>query len=154
MAFSLKRLLGHFFGQKTVINYSYTDTPFRLFNQDLRAVGRYSWALPLLLRPIAKYGSGELDELYPSWPNIKALLVHSLLFFLQVSFALAIPAALVLPVWMAFTGFVLVALLNLALSFAFLNRLNNTYTSDEKYAKHLPEHAHEQWIYLNGIMVG
>jgi hypothetical protein len=35
-----------------------------------------------------------------------------------------------------------------------LNGSKETYTSDEKYAKARPEHAHEQWVFLNGVAVG
>ncbi|KAG4217905.1 hypothetical protein PC116_g33615 [Phytophthora cactorum] len=36
----------------------------------------------------------------------------------------------------------------------FLNGKTITFTSDPKYAPALEEHAHEQWIFLNGVAVG
>jgi hypothetical protein len=35
-----------------------------------------------------------------------------------------------------------------------LNGRETTFHSEEKYAKALPEHQHEQWIFLNGVAAG
>jgi hypothetical protein len=75
------------------------------------------------------------------------------LFILQLGFVLALPFAVILPVWMAGAGIAGFMTLNWLLC-KLLNGKKETYKSDEKYAKERPEHAHEQWVFLNGVAVG
>lgn len=98
-------------------------------------------------------GSGELDELYPSLKNIFCIVVHVILVVLQLAFILVLPMAIILPIWMAVLGFGGFMLLNWGLC-KLLNGRGITFHSDEKYAQARPEHAHEQWVFLNGVAVG
>ena len=50
-------------GGTAVINYCYTDMPWRLFVKDVYFFFVYIWALPWVLLPVRPCGSGELDEL-------------------------------------------------------------------------------------------
>ena len=66
---------------------------------------------------------------------------------------MALPALVVVPVWTAallIGGFFLVN----KLLYTLLNSKEAEYHSDPKYAPARPEHAHEQWIYINGVAAG
>ena len=134
-------------------SYAYTDMPWRLLASDIYYFFAYSWALPSLVLPVRPYGSAELDELFPSLPNLFCLLVHLVLALLQLSFLLLLPLALLCPLWAAAAAAAAFAVVNAALC-RLLNGPDDTYTSDDAYARHRPEHAHEQWVFINGVAVG
>lgn len=141
-------------GGKSVINYSYTDDPWRLMAYDIYQFFRLAWALPYILFPITPSDSGPLSELYPSFANLFCIAVHAVLCLLQLLFLLSLPLMVVLPVW---TSLLLVGGF-LILNHVFCLLLNGKgkieYHSDPALAAPLPEHAHEQWIFLNGVAVG
>jgi hypothetical protein len=140
-------------GGEAVINYAYTDFPWRLLAKDIYYFFVYLWALPWVLFPISTFESGELDELYPSRMNMFCIAVHLVLLICQVTYLVTLPLAIFFPAWMG---------ISVIVGFHFLNRLvcmllNGTgiiFHSDEKYAKPRPEHEHEQWIFLNGVSIG
>lgn len=140
-------------GEASVIDYSHTDFPWKLFVKDVYYFFVYIWALPWIVWPMYPFGSKEFDELYPTPRNLFCVLVHLVLAILQLAFILALPFSVVLPVWMAAAGIAGFMVLN-SLLCKLLNGSKDTYNSDEKYAKALPEHEHEQWIFLNGVAVG
>nr|CEG04689.1 unnamed protein product [Fusarium clavum] len=140
-------------GENSVIDYSHTDPPFKLLAKDIYYFFIYVWALPWVVWPIYPLATKGFDELYPSSQNIFCVVVHLVLIILQLGFILALPFAIVLPVWLAGTGIAGFMTLNWLLC-KLLNGKQETYTSEEKYAKELPEHAHEQWVFLNGVAVG
>ena len=140
-------------GGKSVINYSYTDDPWRLMAYDIYQFFRLAWALPYILFPITPTDSGPLSELHPSFANIFCIVVHAVLCLLQVLFLLSLPLMVILPVW---TSLLLIGGF-LVLNHVFCLLLNGKgieYHSDPALAPVLPEHAHEQWIFLNGVAVG
>lgn len=139
-------------GGTSVINYSYTDYPLRLVAKDLYYFFVYIWALPWILMPVYPEG-GELDELYPTWPNIYCIFIHFVLFVMQLGFILALPFALIFPVWIDAVAIGVFLVVNYSLCRT-LNGSELQFTSDEKYAAALPEHEHEQWVFLNGVAVG
>lgn len=140
-------------GGDSVINYSYTDLPWKLFLKDVYYFFAYGWALPWIVLPLSPCGSGQLDELYPSARNLFCIAIHILLVILQLVFLLGCVVMVIFPVWMgaAFVGGFLA--LNWLLC-RLLNGRNITYQSDPKFASAKPEHEHEQWIFLNGVAVG
>ncbi|POR35535.1 Uncharacterized protein TPAR_04277 [Tolypocladium paradoxum] len=140
-------------GGTSVINYCYTDMPWRLLVRDVYYFFAYAWALPWVLLPLRPCASDELDELYPNLRNLFCILVHFILVLLQLAFLLALPVAIFLPIWTVAGGVSAFMLVNWALC-KLLNGNEVTFRSDEKYAKELPEHAHEQWVFLNGVAVG
>ncbi|KYK54816.1 hypothetical protein DCS_06776 [Drechmeria coniospora] len=140
-------------GGATVINYGYTDMPWRLLAKDVRYFFVYCWALPWILLPLRPYGSGELDELYPNLPNLFCIGVHLVLVVLQLAFLLALPVCLLLPIWMVAGGVAGFMAVNWALC-RLLNGRDILFRSAEEYAEELPEHAHEQWVFVNGVAVG
>lgn len=104
--------------------------------------------------PFRPHDSGSLSELAPTPENIRCLLIHAILVVLQVSFLLYLPFAVFFPIWAVVAGVGAFLLVNRAFC-SLLNKGRSTiYTSDRKYAAPLPEHAHEEWIFVNGIAVG
>ncbi|KAF5590805.1 alpha beta-hydrolase [Fusarium pseudocircinatum] len=140
-------------GEESVIDYSHTDFPFKLLAKDVYYFFVYVWALPWVIWPVYPFKCKVFDELYPSPQNVFCVVVHLVLFFLQLGFIIALPFSVVFPVWMAAAGIAGFMFTNWLIC-KLLNGSKETYTSDEKYAKARPEHAHEQWVFLNGVAVG
>ncbi|OBR16025.1 hypothetical protein CH63R_01205 [Colletotrichum higginsianum IMI 349063] len=147
------QFLGSQVGGSSVISYSYTDFPWKLFAWDIYYFFNYIWALPWIVWPISPADSGHLDELAFTRQNLFCIFIHIVLCVMQIAFILALPFAIFLPIWVA--GLALTAFL--AVNYLLCLLLNGptlTYTSDPKYAPELPEHDHEKWIFLNGVAVG
>ncbi len=140
-------------GGRSVINYSYTDLPWRLVAYDIYQFFRLAWALPYILLPTSPRDSGDLDELSCNFGNVFCIAVHVVLCVLQLAFILSLPFLILFPIWMA----ALVVAAFMAVNYALCLLLNGSvieYRSDPEYAPALPEHDHEQWIFLNGVAVG
>ncbi|KAI9372603.1 hypothetical protein BJX61DRAFT_542545 [Aspergillus egyptiacus] len=133
----------------------YTASPWRLLWQDFRLVLRSAWAIPGLLWPLTPNKSGDLNELYPSLGNIGNLAFHLILSLLQIVFLVSLPVCVVCMVpalWIsvyigAFVG------INKVLCDVVLNRGSRVLVSRFPELEN-PEHAHEHWIYINGIATG
>ncbi|ROT35737.1 hypothetical protein SODALDRAFT_283286 [Sodiomyces alkalinus F11] len=151
------RFFGSQVGGQAVINYAYTDLPSRLLMWDIYYFFYYAWALPWILMPIGTGddwpNSGHLDELAWTWQNAFCIVVHAVLVVLQMLFLLWLPFVVVLPIWTAAIGFAVFFTVNWALCLL-LNGPSIEYHSDPHYAPALPEHADEQWIFINGVAVG
>ncbi|KAK0725340.1 hypothetical protein B0H67DRAFT_482592 [Lasiosphaeris hirsuta] len=147
------RFLGSQVGDKSVINYSYTDMPWRLIAWDVYYFFKFIWALPHILVPMRPTDSDHLAELSFTRGNIFCIAVHIVLCVLQLGFIAAIPALILLPIWTAIIALGVFFLVNHGLC-ALINSENVEYNSDPQYAPALPEHAHEQWIFINGVAVG
>ncbi|KAH8173922.1 alpha/beta-Hydrolase [Sarocladium implicatum] len=139
-------------GGTSVINYCYTDPPLKLFARDVYYFFVYLWALPWVIMPMHADG-GRMDELHPSLGNIYCLFIHFILCIMQLAFILALPIAIFVPVWMTAAAITAFMTVNYLLCRT-LNGNKTTYRSDKKYAPVLPEHEHEQWVFLNGVSVG
>ncbi|RYC65012.1 hypothetical protein CHU98_g1198 [Xylaria longipes] len=109
-------------GGKSVINYSYTDLPWRLVAYDIKYFFTFAWALPWIVWPVRPCDGGHFDELSFTADNVWSALG----IFFTINWLLCLC----------------------------LNGNTITYKSDPKYAPALPEHQHEQWIFLNGVAVG
>jgi hypothetical protein len=140
-------------GGKSVINYSYTDQPWKLVAYDIKYFFTFSWALPWIVWPVRPADGGHFDELSFTADNIWCISVHVVLFILQLLFLILLPVAFLLPVYLFITALAIFFLVN-SLLCCCLNGNTTTYASDPKYAPALPEHQHEQWIFLNGVAVG
>lgn len=142
-------------GDQTVINYSYTDDPWRLMAWDTFYFFYYIWALPYVLFPYRPTDSGELSELAPTRGNIFCILVHAVLVVLQLAFILLLPPlALFLPLWTTLLIVAAFLVLNRAI-YSLLNGEDVIFHSDPKYAAPDQDRfAHEQWVFLNGVAVG
>ncbi|KAH6623525.1 hypothetical protein F5144DRAFT_595672 [Chaetomium tenue] len=152
-AYSNIRFFGSQIGGRSVINYGYTDMPWKLMAWDIYNFFKFFWAIPYILWPLSPTDSAELSELSCTWGNAWAIAVHVVLCVVQLAGLVALPALVVLPVW---TTILLVTLFFLAnrILYSLLNGEGVEYHSDPKYAPELPEHAHEQWIYINGVAAG
>ncbi|PSR97763.1 hypothetical protein BD289DRAFT_340638, partial [Coniella lustricola] len=157
-----------FFGSQiadqSVINYSYTDSPWRLLAWDTYTFFYYIWALPHILLPIRPTDSGHLSELAPTPGNLFCILIHAILVVLQAAFILLLPPiAFFIPLWTTLLAVGAFMVLNKGLS-ALLNGNGVIFHSEPQYASaatHRTAHhedinvyEHERWIFLNGVAVG
>lgn len=140
-------------GGKSVINYSYTDLPWKLVAYDIRTFFTFAWALPWIVWPVRPCDGDHFDELSWTVENIWCIFIHVILFILQLLFLISLPLALVFPVYL-FTAALAVFFFVNGLLCRCLNGKTTTYESDPRYAPAMPEHQHEQWIFLNGVAVG
>ncbi|KAI0010687.1 hypothetical protein F4779DRAFT_638593 [Xylariaceae sp. FL0662B] len=140
-------------GGKSVINYSYTDMPWRLLIWDVKYFFFFAWALPWVLWPVRPCDGQHFDELSFTRQNMWCMFIHVILIIYQLSFLVHLPLALICPVWMVALGMVAFFTGNWLLCRC-LNGSTIVFKSDPKYAPALEEHAHEQWIFLNGVAVG
>ncbi|KAM3086410.1 hypothetical protein ACMFMG_000546 [Clarireedia jacksonii] len=140
-------------GSKLVTPLSFTASPIKLLFQDLwTALVNLKYA-PGVFLPLSPTHSGDLDELYPSLANLFNLALHAVLFSLQLFLLLSIPLWLFFPVWAVVVGFTMFWMFNLSLCWI-LNGSDMTYESAKQYAQRDSGHAHEQWLFLNGVCVG
>ena len=140
-------------GGMSVISYCYTDLPWKLMMADMYQFARLAWAVPYILLPMCPSDSDDLDELALTWKNAFCVVVHVVLAVLQLLFLVSLPLAALFPVWVVALGVSGFLLLNHVLCML-LNSRDTEFTSDPCYAPALPEHAREQWIFLNGVAVG
>ncbi|KAI0868228.1 hypothetical protein GGS24DRAFT_223910 [Hypoxylon argillaceum] len=140
-------------GGKSVINYSYTDQPWKLVAYDIKYFFTFAWALPWIVWPVRPSDGGHFDELSFTADNIWCISVHVVLFVLQLLFLILLPIAFLLPVYLFAAALGVFFLVN-SLLCRLLNGNTTTYVSDSKYAPALAEHQHEQWLFLNGVAAG
>ncbi|KAG4025090.1 hypothetical protein MFRU_067g00190 [Monilinia fructicola] len=142
-------------GSKLVTPLSFTASPIKLLLGDLWTAFVNLRYAPDIFLPLSPTTSGSLCELYPSPRNLADIALHVVLFFLQLFFLLSIPIWILMPVWIVAVGFTMFWVLNLSICFI-LNgsRLVSTYESAPEYAQRKDEHAHEQWLFLNGVCIG
>jgi len=127
--------------------------PYRLMAFDVYYFFKFIWALPYIVFPLTPADSGDLSELSFTRKNLFSLVVHFVLILLQLAFLVALPIVALLPVWTAAAVIGLFFLVNTLLA-SLLNGNTVEYHSDPEYAPALPEHAHEQWIFINGVAAG
>lgn len=113
----------------------------------------FLWAFPYIVFPLTPTDSGELSELSFTRKNLFCVLIHFMLLILQLAIIAALPILALLPVWTATLAIVLLLALNSLLA-GLLNGKTVEYHSDPEFAPALPEHAHEQWIFINGVAAG
>ncbi|KAH7155182.1 hypothetical protein B0J13DRAFT_219862 [Dactylonectria estremocensis] len=140
-------------GESSVIDYSHTDFPWRLFVKDIYFFFVYIWSLPWIIWPIFTPGPREFNELAITPQNIFCIVIHAILVVLQLLFLVGLVFSVFFPLWMVILGIAAFMVVNWAMC-KLLNGSKEKYDSDEKYAKALPQHAHEQWVFLNGVAVG
>lgn len=130
----------------------YTASPFALLWDDSLLFLRHILRVPGIIWPLHPWGSGALDELYPSWQNLVEITLHTVLIILQLLFLVSLPLCLFYPLFAvaAYVGTFL--LLNRLICLA-LNGRQKFLTSNVNL-DHLPKHAEERWIFVNGVAVG
>lgn len=136
-----------------MINYSYTDMPWKLVFWDFWNFLKYARYLPWVVWPIWPCYGGKFDELSFTFPHMWCVFVHIILAILQVAFILALPSVFILPGWLFISGFITFFVVN-QLICRTLNGSTIQYTSELRYSPNSEKFEHEQWIFLNGISVG
>ncbi|KAL0944858.1 uncharacterized protein CTRU02_202745 [Colletotrichum truncatum] len=136
--------------------------PARSFDIDNRIGDQSGFIFTRLRRQFEAYAqlyfhSGPLDELYPSWANIRDITFHFILIITQSAFLLSLPFLSFLP-FNIFAPYIL--------GFVFVNyiacyALNGYMPDGYIQSTDFPEaslwddrHKNEQWIFLNGVAVG
>jgi hypothetical protein len=147
------KFFGSQIGGQSVINYCYTDMPMKLLLWDTTYFFVFAWALPWIIWPVWPWEGGDFDELAPTRSNLWCIFIHIVLIVLQTAFLVTLPLALVFPLGLVLLGWTAFLALNWLLCRS-LNASTITFTSDPKYAPELPEHEHEQWIFINGVAAG
>ncbi|KAF7876534.1 hypothetical protein EAF04_001623 [Stromatinia cepivora] len=142
-------------GSIFVTPLSYTASPFRLLLDDLLLVFINLGYFLKVFKPWTPAHSLYLCELSFTWKNTRDLGLHVFLFFLQLLFLLSIPLWILMPVWAVAIGFTTFWVFNYSICYV-LNgpRSVRTYGSAPEYAQRKDEHAHERWLYLNGVCTG
>ncbi|KAK7931748.1 hypothetical protein PG985_002460 [Apiospora marii] len=140
-------------GGESVINYSYTDTPFTLLMWDIYYFFYFVWALPWVVWPLRPCHGGHFDEMSFTASNMWCLFIHGVLIIMQLGFILSLPLLVLVPVWTAILWVGFFTTVNWALCLT-LNGPSLTYHSDPMYAEAKEEHAHESWIFINGVACG
>ncbi|KAK4231949.1 hypothetical protein QBC38DRAFT_353500 [Podospora fimiseda] len=149
------KFFGSQIGGRTVINYSYTDMPWTLMFWDTVSFFKCLWAFPYVIFPVTPTDSAELSEMAVTWGNCFSVFMHVILAVLQLVFIFGLlPFAALLPVWTAILLIVLFLVVNHGICLILNGGTQVEHHSQPEYAEALPEHAHEQWIYINGICAG
>lgn len=131
----------------------YTGSPLLLCWADVRLFVKNAWSLVGIIHPWNQWLCGDLDELYPSVPNLICLALHGFLIVLQLAFLASLPFLVVFPV--ATVGLYIAGVL--VLNFAVCWLLNGSEPSLESAVDLGSDRARfkdECWIYLNGVSVG
>lgn len=138
----------------------YTANPFLLFVKDLglfvanifTAGGLLSIVLPLTPTP-----SGGLDELYSSWQNIWAILLHAFLVVVQLVFLVSlVPFAIAIPLPILYFLYVVGFVVGNQYFTILLNGRRNRglFRSNDKFTEGRKLDEHEKWVFINGVAVG
>lgn len=143
----------------------YTSSPILLAIQDIYLFIRITFVFPItagipsIILPFFPYHSGALDELYPSYNNIKAILLHLFLIFTQGAFLLLLIPSFFFGVpipLLAFTPTCLVIVIGFVVANNYFCILLNgterrfTSVSDPSW----PDTSDEKWVFINGVAVG
>lgn len=141
---------------REVIDYSYTDNPFKLLFWDIFYFFKYAKFLPNIVNPLLPCDSGDMCELALTWGNLHCLFVHSILIVLQLGFLLVVPPmTLLLPLWITALFVASFLVVNQALCLILNGSSGLVFKSKSEFA--LPDQrpfAHEKWFFLNGVAVG
>ncbi|KAH9890798.1 hypothetical protein F4778DRAFT_367846 [Xylariomycetidae sp. FL2044] len=140
-------------GGESVINYSYTDNPWRLTAWDIKYFFTFAWALPWVVWPMRPCDGGAFDELSNTPANRWCIFVHIVLAVIQLFFIFTLPLAFLFPAWIVVAWLIVFFTANWIICWA-LNGNTIVYESDPKYTPNPNLHANEQWIFLNGVAVG
>jgi hypothetical protein len=147
------KFFGSQVGSRVVTPVVYTDSPLKLFYYDMKYCVLHLFDLPFIVFPLTPFGSGHLDELYPSIKNLYNMFLHLVLFISQALFLLSIPFWFIFPLWLV-AGFVTVFILLNSMFCLLLNGFKMHYDSDPEITKDMPKHDNEQWVFMNGVAVG
>ncbi|MCJ1251959.1 hypothetical protein MMC30_009197 [Trapelia coarctata] len=134
-------------------------SPFSLIASDFGFVVKLYRDLPGIFLPLmpSPRQSENLDELYPSYSNLRDIILHAILVLLQAAFILSLPLCLLLTMFVPLTvtciWFAIFAVVDLLLC-----RLLNGPSVKQFYIGHPPSGTDidptEKWLFINGIATG
>ena len=135
----------------------YTSSPLDLLWSDIKLFFHHAYTLPGIMLPLGPWGSGELDELYPSPANLYSIFLHVTLILGQLLVLISIPLFLFSPIPLGL--FVLYLTIFSSVNHAVCLLLNGRKLTLESRIKldssSFPhQHKDEQWIFVNGVAVG
>ncbi|KAG4436491.1 hypothetical protein IFR05_008032 [Cadophora sp. M221] len=81
------------------------------------------------------------------------MFLHGILIIMQLPFVLSVPFWLMFPLWWVVGGVVGFVMVSQSICYL-LNGKDMKVQSKKEFAERKEEHAHEQWIFLNGVAVG
>ena len=132
--------------------------PQRLVWIDILSVFNLSELLPLIVHPLRPFISGPLDELFPTWPNLRDIILQILLILSQIMLFITLPIVAVLY-WFLPGVVHLLYLMAFAVVTLVVMRLLNGGPRAECLVG-LPDgpkpvnNEHELWFFINGIATG
>ncbi len=140
-------------GERSQTPLSYTADPRQLLLADIvLCFQKLSFVLGIFLPLQVGSNADPFGELYPTWRNIKAVILHVVLVILQSAFFVSLLFFLVLPTsWLL--GYLVAFLLVNSTLTRFLNGSSLTLEPSEDIVTKI-KHDSEYWIYLNGVSVG
>ncbi|KAI9765925.1 MAG: hypothetical protein M1840_007066 [Geoglossum simile] len=132
----------------------FTDSPSWLIWSDVKlffSVLSYVWTI---VTPMYSFGSGKLDEMYPSFNNIVCMALHAILIVLQSLFIITIPLWFLYPLPLnVLAVYVVLFWMANKVIWGWLNGDGKPLTSKVPMDG-WEEHDDEKWIFMNGISVG
>jgi hypothetical protein len=132
---------------------SYTGNPLLLCWADILLLFKNAWSIVGIIHPMNQWLCGDLDELYPSVPNLICVALHGFLIALQFGFLASLPILVMVPVGTAGIYVAGVMVVNAAVCWL----LNGSEPFLEDTADLGNDHArfkNECWVYLNGVSIG
>jgi len=134
-------------------------SPFSLIAADFGFVFELCGDLPGIFFPLmpSSWQSGTLDELYPSYSNLRDIILHSILCLLQGAFILSLPLCLLLTMFVPLTvtciWFAVFAVFNLVLCHLLDGPpVKQFYTGLPPSGTDID--PTEKWLFINGIATG
>jgi hypothetical protein len=132
-----------------------TSSPVVLLRSDIGLFFNNLFYLFGIVLPLTSYGSGPLDELYPSAQNLWAVFIHIALVFIELAFVLSVPffiffAGVGCIVYSAVVGIILYPMC------CCLNggRSGQIILSDPHILDGYDKKEGEVWVFVNGVAVG
>jgi hypothetical protein len=140
-------------GERSQTPLSYTADPRKLLLADIILCFRkLSFVFGVFLPLRFGNNADPFGELYPSWRNIKAIVLHVVLVILQLMFLIFLPFFLLAP-----TSWLLIYIVVFFVVNSTLTRLLNgskLLLEPSEEIKPKTNHESEYWIYMNGVSVG
>lgn len=139
---------------------TYTENPVLLF---LRDFGLFftnlftDGGLLGIILPLTPTHATDLDELYQSWQNIWAVILHAFLVIAQLLFlASLLPLSIVAPLPILYFVYVVGVIIGNRYFTILLNgrRKPGLFKSNDEYVRGRKVDEHEKWVFINGVAVG
>jgi hypothetical protein len=140
-------------GERSQTPLSYTADPRQLLLADIvLCFQKLSFVFGILLPLQVGKNTDPYGELYPTWRNIKAVILHVVLVILQSAFFVSLLFFLLLPTpWLL--GYIVAFFIVNSTLTRVLNGSSLTLEPSEDIVPKI-KHESEYWIYLNGVSVG